>query len=113
MGQYDADHNFWLSNESENDSWETESQRSEPGSPLELGGLKPLTKLTANLERARGAMAHLEDMFAQNASLENQEVCFLSLSRNESAEYLSFKRYFISLDVEDILPKIQMQLGKN
>lgn len=92
MGQYDADHNFWLSNESDNDSWETESERSEPGSPLELGGLKPLTKLTANLERARGAMAHLEDMFAQNASLENQEVFFFSPVRNmnkESVLYMS------------------------
>lgn len=95
MGQYDADHNFWLTNESDNDSWETESQRSEPGSPLELGGFKPLTKLTANLERARGAMAHLEDMFAQNASLENQEVFFRPF-RSKTTNIAFIKPYNIT-----------------
>lgn len=63
---------FWISGESENDDeWETESETSEPGSQTDTQ-LKP--QLSYNLERARIAMAHLEEMFKLNPNLENQGV---------------------------------------
>lgn len=63
---------FWISGDSENDDeWETESETSEPGSQTDTQ-LKP--QLSYNLERARIAMEHLEDMFKLNPNLENQGV---------------------------------------
>lgn len=63
---------FWISGDSENDDdWETESETSEFGSQTDIQ-LKP--QLSYNLERARIAMTHLEEMFILNPNLENQGV---------------------------------------
>lgn len=64
---------FWINGDSENDEdWETESDTSgEPGSQTDTQ-LKP--QLSYNLERARVAMAHLEEIFKLNPNLENQGV---------------------------------------
>lgn len=72
VGQYDSENNFWSNNDSDNNSWETEDETSE------LGGISPQRvskpKLTANLERARVAMARLEELFIINPHLQNQEI---------------------------------------
>ncbi|KAJ6622674.1 (E3-independent) E2 ubiquitin-conjugating enzyme [Pseudolycoriella hygida] len=63
---------FWIGGDSENDDeWETESETSEIGSQTDTQ-LKP--ELSYNLERARIAMAHLEEMFKLNPNLESQGV---------------------------------------
>lgn len=77
VGQYDSDNNFWSNGESDNESWETESENSEfgDGSPL-----KNLSKpdLSINLERARVAMARLEEIFNIYPNLQNQDVSFFN-----------------------------------
>uniref|UniRef100_A0A182JWR4 UBC core domain-containing protein n=1 Tax=Anopheles christyi TaxID=43041 RepID=A0A182JWR4_9DIPT len=76
VGQYDSENNFWGSvAESDAESWETEAESchfgdAEPGSPSVV--LKP--QLTANLERARVAIARLEELFNINPHLQNQEI---------------------------------------
>uniref|UniRef100_A0A182RXB8 UBC core domain-containing protein n=1 Tax=Anopheles funestus TaxID=62324 RepID=A0A182RXB8_ANOFN len=76
VGQYDSENNFWGSvGESDADSWETEAESchfgdADTGSPSVM--LKP--QLTANLERARVAIARLEELFNINPHLQNQEI---------------------------------------
>uniref|UniRef100_A0A182SZM1 Uncharacterized protein n=1 Tax=Anopheles maculatus TaxID=74869 RepID=A0A182SZM1_9DIPT len=76
VGQYDSENNFWGSvADSDADSWETEAESchfgdAEPGSPSVR--LKP--QLTVNLERARVAIAQLEELFNINPHLQNQEI---------------------------------------
>uniref|UniRef100_A0A182LUL4 UBC core domain-containing protein n=1 Tax=Anopheles culicifacies TaxID=139723 RepID=A0A182LUL4_9DIPT len=76
VGQYDSENNFWGSvADSDADSWETEAESchfgdAEAGSPSVM--LKP--QLTANLERARVAIARLEELFNINPHLQNQEI---------------------------------------
>lgn len=72
VGQYDADNNFSGNSDSDNDSWETESEISEPGGFVSKVIVKP--HLTTNLERARVAMARLEEIFSIKPNLQNQEV---------------------------------------
>ncbi|XP_053698475.1 (E3-independent) E2 ubiquitin-conjugating enzyme UBE2O isoform X2 [Sabethes cyaneus] len=85
VGQYDSDNNFW-GNESDNNSWETEDEISE------LGGLSPQRvskpKLAANLERARVAMARLEELFIINPHLQNQEIMKKLLMVYKKCRYL-------------------------
>ncbi|XP_059621124.1 (E3-independent) E2 ubiquitin-conjugating enzyme [Phlebotomus argentipes] len=71
VGQYETGSALWDNDDSEN-SWETESEVSElGGSPMnEIS--KP--KLVHNLERARIAMARLEELFNMNPALQNQSV---------------------------------------
>jgi hypothetical protein len=73
VGQYDSENNFWSNAESDNESWVTEDEISEPGGNLvEKEVSKP--QIVTNLERARVAMSRLEEMFMINPSLQNQEV---------------------------------------
>ncbi|XP_055623430.1 (E3-independent) E2 ubiquitin-conjugating enzyme [Toxorhynchites rutilus septentrionalis] len=72
VGQYDSENNFWGNEDSDNNSWETEDETSEFGSQSPQRVSKP--KLTANLERARVAMARLEELFIINPHLQNQEI---------------------------------------
>ncbi|XP_055548820.1 (E3-independent) E2 ubiquitin-conjugating enzyme [Wyeomyia smithii] len=85
VGQYDSDNNFW-GNESDNNSWETEDEISE------LGGISPQRvskpKLAANLERARVAMARLEELFIINPHLQNQEIMKKLLMVYKKCRYL-------------------------
>ncbi len=62
---------FWIGDSENDDEWETESETSEPGSQTDTQ-LKP--QLSYNLERARIAMAHLEEMFKLNPKLESDSV---------------------------------------
>jgi ubiquitin-conjugating enzyme E2 O len=80
VGQYDSENNFW-GNTSDDDSWETEDETSE------LGGM-PQPHLTANLERARVAMARLEEMFIINPNLQSQEVMKKLLMVYKKCRYL-------------------------
>uniref|UniRef100_A0A8D8MRR4 (E3-independent) E2 ubiquitin-conjugating enzyme n=2 Tax=Culex pipiens TaxID=7175 RepID=A0A8D8MRR4_CULPI len=86
VGQYDSENNFWGNNDSDNNSWETEDETSE------LGGLSPQRvskpKLTANLERARVAMARLEELFIINPHLQNQEMMRKLLMVYKKCRYL-------------------------
>ncbi|XP_053658667.1 (E3-independent) E2 ubiquitin-conjugating enzyme UBE2O [Anopheles marshallii] len=76
VGQYDSENNFWGSvGDSDADSWETEAESchfgdADAGSPSVM--LKP--QLTTNLERARVAIARLEELFNINPHLQNQEI---------------------------------------
>lgn len=70
VGNYDSDHNFWLSSESDNGSWETDSARSDPGSPGSLTGDEARMTLSSSLERAMVAMTNLEEIFNDNPNLE-------------------------------------------
>lgn len=85
VGQYDSENNFW-GNESDNNSWETEDEISE------FGGLSPQRvskpKLAANLERARVAMARLEELFIINPHLQNQEIMKKLLMVYKKCRYL-------------------------
>ena len=85
VGQYDSENNFW-GNDSDNNSWETEDEISE------LGGLSPqkVSKphLAANLERARVAMARLEELFIINPQLQNQEIMKKLLMVYKKCRYL-------------------------
>lgn len=85
VGQYDSENNFW-GNDSDNNSWETEDETSE------LGGVSPQRvskpKLTANLERARVAMARLEELFIINPHLQNQEIMKKLLLVYKKCRYL-------------------------
>jgi ubiquitin-conjugating enzyme E2 O len=73
VGQYDSENNFWSNADSDNESWVTEDETSEPGGNLpEKEVSKP--RIVSNLERARVAMSRLEEMFMINPSLQNQEV---------------------------------------
>ncbi|XP_055677910.1 (E3-independent) E2 ubiquitin-conjugating enzyme isoform X2 [Lutzomyia longipalpis] len=83
VGQYETDGTFWDNDDSEN-SWETESEVSE------LGGSPMNTKphLVHNLERARIAMARLEELFNMNPSLQNQTVMRTLLGVYKKCRYL-------------------------
>lgn len=59
-----------MNGDSDNDSWETESERSEPGSPTDPA----IPQISKNLDRARIAMNQLEEMFCINPGLESKEV---------------------------------------
>lgn len=86
VGQYDSENNFWSNDDSDNDSWETEDETSE------LGGLPPKEvskpQLVANLERARVAMAKLEEIFVINPTLQNQNVMKKLLQVYKKCRYL-------------------------
>lgn len=98
VGQYDADHNFWLSggdsDDANDESWETESQHSEPGerSPsaanAEATAAAARPQLAVNLERARVAMGHLEEILGQNPSLENQYIMRRLLEVYKKCRYM-------------------------
>lgn len=85
VGQYDSENNFW-GNDSDNNSWETEDETSE------LGGVSPQRvskpKLAANLERARVAMARLEELFIINPHLQNQKIMKKLLLVYKKCRYL-------------------------
>lgn len=90
VGQYDADHNFWGNGESD-DSWETESEMSEPGGNASGGSIpKSISKphLAVNLERARVAMARLEEIFSIKPNLQNQDVMKKLLGVYKKCRYL-------------------------
>ncbi|XP_063703517.1 (E3-independent) E2 ubiquitin-conjugating enzyme [Culicoides brevitarsis] len=86
VGQYDSENNFWSNDDSDNDSWETEEETSE------LGGMPPKEvskpQLVANLERARVAMAKLEEIFIINPTLQNQNVMKKLLLVYKKCRYL-------------------------
>lgn len=71
VGNYDSDHNFWLSSESDNGSWETDSAHSDAGSMGSLTGDDVKTPFAGSLERAMLAMTNLEEVFNENPNLEN------------------------------------------
>lgn len=85
VGQYDSENNFW-GNDSDNNSWETEDETSELGGASPQHVCKP--KLTANLERARVAMARLEELFIINPHLQNQEIMKKLLLVYKKCRYL-------------------------
>ncbi|GAB0092462.1 (E3-independent) E2 ubiquitin-conjugating enzyme [Sergentomyia squamirostris] len=85
VGQYETGSTFWDNDDSEN-SWETESEMSE------LGG-SPITdisrpQLVHNLERARIAMARLEELFNMNPTLQNHSVMRTLLGVYKKCRYL-------------------------
>lgn len=80
VGQYDSENNFWGHGDSEDESWETEDEFSE------LGGQQQ--HLTVNLERARKAMARLEELFIINPNLQSQEVMKKLLLVYKKCRYL-------------------------
>lgn len=83
VGQYDSENNFWGNGgESDDESWQTEDEFSEPG------GLPQQQHLTANLERARKAMARLEELFIINPNLQSQEVMKKLLRVYKKCRYL-------------------------
>ncbi|XP_055716034.1 (E3-independent) E2 ubiquitin-conjugating enzyme [Phlebotomus papatasi] len=86
VGQYDTGNTFWDNDDSDN-SWETESEVSElGGSPLNDEITKP--QLVHNLERARIAMARLEELFNMNSALQNQSVMRNLLGVYKKCRYL-------------------------
>uniref|UniRef100_A0A182XVP0 UBIQUITIN_CONJUGAT_2 domain-containing protein n=1 Tax=Anopheles stephensi TaxID=30069 RepID=A0A182XVP0_ANOST len=76
VGQYDSENNFWGSvADSDADSWETDAESchfgdAEAGSP----SVRVKPQVTVNLERARVAIAQLEELFNINPHLQNQEI---------------------------------------
>lgn len=83
VGQYDAENNFWGNGgDSDDESWQTEDEFSEPG------GMPRQQHLTANLERARKAMARLEELFIINPNLQSQEVMKKLLMVYKKCRYL-------------------------
>lgn len=83
VGQYDSENNFWgNSGDSDDESWQTEDEFSE------LGGLPHQQHLTTNLERARKAMARLEELFIINPNLQSQEVMKKLLRVYKKCRYL-------------------------
>lgn len=83
VGQYDSENNFWgNSGDSEDESWQTEDEFSEPG------GMPHQQHLTTNLERARKAMARLEELFIINPNLQSQEVMKKLLRVYKKCRYL-------------------------
>lgn len=83
VGQYDSENNFWGNGgDSDDESWQTEDEFSEPG------GLPQQQHLTANLERARKAMARLEELFIINPNLQSQEVMKKLLMVYKKCRYL-------------------------
>lgn len=83
VGQYDSENNFWGNGgESDDESWQTEDEFSEPG------GMPQQQHLTANLERARKAMARLEELFIINPNLQSQEVMKKLLRVYKKCRYL-------------------------
>ncbi|XP_050071796.1 (E3-independent) E2 ubiquitin-conjugating enzyme UBE2O [Anopheles maculipalpis] len=76
VGQYDSENNFWGSvADSDADSWETEAESchfgdADAGSP----SVRLNPQVTVNLERARVAIAQLEELFNINPHLQNQEI---------------------------------------
>lgn len=82
VGQYDSENNFWGNGgDSDDESWQTEDEFSEPGG-------MPQQHLTANLERARKAMARLEELFIINPNLQSQEVMRKLLMVYKKCRYL-------------------------
>uniref|UniRef100_A0AAG5CNL6 UBC core domain-containing protein n=1 Tax=Anopheles atroparvus TaxID=41427 RepID=A0AAG5CNL6_ANOAO len=80
VGTYDSENNFWgsvVDSDGDGDSWETEAESCHYGdvdeaSPSAAGVvLKP--QLSSNLERARVAIARLEELFNINPHLQNQD----------------------------------------
>ncbi|XP_058127281.1 (E3-independent) E2 ubiquitin-conjugating enzyme [Anopheles ziemanni] len=79
VGTYDSENNFWgsvVDSDGDGDSWETEAESCHYGDADEAASqtgvvLKP--QLTANLERARVAIARLEELFNINPHLQSQE----------------------------------------
>lgn len=83
VGQYDSENNFWGNGgDSDDESWRTEDEFSEPG------GMPQQQHLTANLERARKAMARLEELFIINPNLQSQEVMKKLLMVYKKCRYL-------------------------
>lgn len=83
VGQYDSENNFWGNGaDSDDESWQTEDEFSE------LGGMPQQQHLTANLERARKAMARLEELFIINPNLQSQEVMKKLLMVYKKCRYL-------------------------
>lgn len=83
VGQYDSENNFWGNGgDSDDESWQTEDEFSEPG------GMPQQQHLTANLERARKAMARLEELFIINPNLQSQEVMKKLLLVYKKCRYL-------------------------
>lgn len=83
VGQYDSENNFWGNGgDSDDESWQTEDEFSEPG------GMPHQQHLTANLERARKAMARLEELFIINPNLQSQEVMKKLLMVYKKCRYL-------------------------
>lgn len=83
VGQYDSENNFWGNGgDSDDESWQTEDEFSEPG------GMPQQQHLTANLERARKAMARLEELFIINPNLQSQEVMKKLLMVYKKCRYL-------------------------
>uniref|UniRef100_A0A182P300 UBC core domain-containing protein n=1 Tax=Anopheles epiroticus TaxID=199890 RepID=A0A182P300_9DIPT len=76
VGQYDSENNFWGSAaDSDGESWETEAESSHFGDDEPKSTSATLnSQLTANLERARVAIARLEELFNINPHLQNQEI---------------------------------------
>lgn len=88
VGQYDSENNFWSNDDSDNDSWETEDETSELGGVLADGKEVSKPQLVANLERARVAMAKLEEIFVINPNLQNQNVMKKLLIVYKKCRYL-------------------------
>lgn len=94
IGEYDSDDgDFWADNASD-DSWETLSGESitmsgsSSGEPAQLAWPELKPRLSANVERARTAMARLEEIFTQNPSLQSQEVMKKLLDVYKECRYL-------------------------
>lgn len=92
VGEYDSDDgDLWAESEeddSDNESWATESEHSVPEEEAvdEENDLKP--KLAANIEKARIAMARLEEIFKDNPTLQTAGVMKQLLDVYKDCRYL-------------------------
>lgn len=92
VGEYDSDEgDLWAESEeddSDNESWATESEHSVPEEEAveEENDLKP--KLAANIEKARIAMARLEEIFKDNPTLQTAGVMKQLLDVYKDCRYL-------------------------
>ncbi|KAL5284964.1 UBE2O family protein [Megaselia abdita] len=75
VAHIDDTQEFWGGNNESDDSWETESETSEPGeAPVEEKPMKKISELISNLERARIGFTRLEEILCMNPNLQSRSV---------------------------------------
>lgn len=75
VAHIDDTQEFWGGNNESDDSWETESETSEPGEPeVEEKPMKKISELISNLERARIGFTRLEEILCMNPHLQSRSV---------------------------------------
>lgn len=75
VAHIDDTQDFWGGNNESDDSWETESETSEPGEvEVEEKPTKKISELILNLEKARIGFTRLEEIFCMNPNLQSRSV---------------------------------------